>query len=226
MTTTEKSNNIYWYVGIIIVLIALVAIFFVFRGKDDTVDATSPTENSSPTVETRDHSTKGNLNATVEIIEYSDFQCPACAYATPVLQQIYEQYGNQIKFSYKHLPLKSIHANANAAALAAETAGAQDKFWEMHDILFNKQEQWSDLPSKDAQNRFIEYAKEIEVSNIDQFTKDLEQQTYQSNIEEDLAEAKKRDLSSTPSIFVNGVHIEKWKFENIENEILKVLEDE
>ncbi len=92
-----------------------------------------------------DAQVKGEKNAKVTIIEYSDFQCPFCQRSFTTMNQILSDYKGQVRLAYKHLPIQSIHPNAQIAAEAAECAGEQNKFWEYHDTLFNKQQEWSSL---------------------------------------------------------------------------------
>lgn len=89
---------------------------------------------------------KGEKNAKVTIVEFSDFQCPFCQRSFATMNQILNDYKGQVKLAYKHLPITSIHPNAQKAAEASECAGEQNKFWEYHDTLFNKQQEWSPLP--------------------------------------------------------------------------------
>lgn len=95
-------------------------------------------------VEIGDAAVRGEQNAKITIVEYSDFQCPYCERSFPVMNQILDDYRGKVKLVYKHLPL-SFHPNAQQAAEAAECAGEQNKFWEYHDLLFEKQQEWSPL---------------------------------------------------------------------------------
>lgn len=96
-------------------------------------------------VQTGSASVRGNQSAAVTIVEYSDFQCPYCSRALPTVNQLLTEYGDKVKLVYKHFPLEQIHPNARLAAVAAECAKDQGKFWEMHDKLFEKQTEWSSL---------------------------------------------------------------------------------
>jgi len=94
---------------------------------------------------TGDDHYKGNPDAQVVLIEYSDFQCPACRAYIPIITSLIEQFPDDLVVVYRHFPLQSVHANARAAAEASEAAAKQGKFWEFHDILFDKQTEWSRL---------------------------------------------------------------------------------
>jgi len=96
------------------------------------------------TISEADH-TKGNPDAAVKLVEYGDYQCPACAGVNPAVNQVIENMGEDIMLVYRHFPLVNIHPNALAAAYAAEAAAIQGKFWEMHDKLYENQQEWSSL---------------------------------------------------------------------------------
>ncbi|MEL6803436.1 MAG: thioredoxin domain-containing protein, partial [Bacteroidota bacterium] len=112
----------------------------------------------------------GNPEASVVLTEYSDFQCPACRQFFPVVKDILAEYGEQIRFEYKHFPLISIHPFAVPAARAAEAAGQQGKFFEMHDILFEEQPNWSRSSAPEA--FFLQYAEQLEL-DIDMFKRHM-----------------------------------------------------
>lgn len=144
---------------------------------------------------------KGNKDAGNILIEYSDFQCPACAFYAPTLKRIDEDFGEKIKIVYRHFPLISIHKNAFLAARASEAAGIQGKFWEMHDLLFETQKDWeNDTRAKD---KFISYALELGL-NEDKFIKDFESDEVEDSINQDVFYTGSLRLNSTPSFVLNG----------------------
>jgi len=148
---------------------------------------------------------KGNTESTVKIVEYSDLQCPACGVYYPVMKQLIEEFGDSISFEYRHFPLKSIHPNAEPAALATEAAGLQGKFWEMHDILFENQKDWSNKTGKDI---FSGYAQEIGL-DILKFESDMEfNKDIKNKVESDYQRGLARKVNSTPSFFLNGVKMQ------------------
>ncbi|MBI2612028.1 thioredoxin domain-containing protein [Candidatus Gottesmanbacteria bacterium] len=98
-------------------------------------------------VEVGKASIRGGKNAKVTIVEFSDFQCPFCARAYPTMNQVLDGYGDKVKLVYKHFPLNAIHPLAQKAAEASECAKDQGKFWEFHDVLFEKAEEWTSLSS-------------------------------------------------------------------------------
>lgn len=147
----------------------------------------------------------GGENAPVTIVEYSDFECPACAAYYPVMKELAAAYGDQIKIVYRHFPLTQIHKNATLAAQAAEAAGLQGKFFEMHDVLFEEQQVWSEI--SDPTDTFVGYAAALEL-NTEQFRDDLKSSTVRDAVSEDARSGLRAKVSSTPSFFLNGTLIE------------------
>lgn len=141
----------------------------------------------------------------VTLTEYGDFQCPACYQFYPLVKQIKTTYGDQITFQFRHFPLTQMHNYALLSARAAEAAGMQGKFFEMHDLLYENQQMWSS--SSDPTKTFEGYAKQLGL-NVDQFKKDMASEQVNDSVQADLAEANKKNYSSTPTFEVNGKKIE------------------
>ena len=118
------------------------------------------------------------------------------------MQQLLENYGNDIRVVYRHFPLTSLHANAEIAAKAAEAAGKQGKFWEMHDVLFETQAMWSG--QSNAKEIFVTYAESLSL-NIDQFRTDVESADVEKAIEDDTAGGSASNIGGTPTFFINSV---------------------
>lgn len=148
---------------------------------------------------------KGNKDARVVLIEYSDFQCPACRTYYPVVKQLTAELGDRVAFVYRHFPLRSIHANAEMAARAAEAAGKQEKFWEMHDRLFEKQDVWA--PERSVQETFAFYAGELGL-NVEQFKNDMKSGEVKDAVSDDYASGTAAQVNGTPTFFVNGKRIQ------------------
>jgi len=144
---------------------------------------------------------KGNPEAEVVLTEYGDFQCPACAQFYPLVKDLMEQYGESIAFEYKHFPLVSIHPFAVPAAKAAEAAGVQGKFFEMHDKLFENQNAWS--RSAAPQAFFVKYAEEIGL-DVSLFKQHMRASLIDDLISSQFSEAQEKGLTSTPSFLLNG----------------------
>ncbi len=147
---------------------------------------------------------KGESTTGVELIEFGDFQCPGCAQYYPVLKQVMEKYGDQISMQFRHFPLIQIHPNALAASRAAEAAGEQDKFWEMHDLLFENQASWG--ASSNPLNIFTSYATRLDL-DTEKFTEDFRSSTINNRIQADIGEGNRLGVSSTPTFLLNGKKI-------------------
>lgn len=148
---------------------------------------------------------RGNKNAKVIITEYSDFQCPACAAYYELVKQAHKDFGDNLAIVYRHFPLRQIHANAEAAALSAEAAGRQGKFWEMHDMIFESQENWKD--EKNAQEIFSEYAGKLDL-DAERFKLDLNSKELKQKVEADYQSGIKAGVNHTPTFFLNGKEIQ------------------
>ena len=151
---------------------------------------------SEPIVLTQGKSyAKGPENAPVVIYQFSEFQCPFCAKVEPTIKQVEEAYGDKVRIIFKNRPL-SFHADARLASEAALAAGAQGKFWEMHQILFANQKSLK-------REALIEYAKQLEL-DIDKFTADLDNHTFAAQIDAEIADAEKAGATGTPTFVING----------------------
>lgn len=139
--------------------------------------------------------TRGNENAVVTIVEWSDFQCPFCNRVAPTLAKISEEYGDRVRFAFKHMPL-SIHPKAVGAHAAAEAAHQQGKFWEMHDRIFENQR---DLAPATLEG----YASAMGL-DMDRFRSDVESEKTAERIDADLAQAQVLGVTGTPAFFING----------------------
>ncbi len=147
--------------------------------------------------------TKGSDEPKVVIVEFADFQCPGCRSAQPVLDQVIATYGEHVQLIYRHFPLSSIHPNARAAAAAAEAAGKQGKFWEMHNQLFTQQSEWSSASGTTRTDLFTNYAIMLGV-NRDQFIDDLTSDAIATKINFDAALGRDLGITGTPAIYIDG----------------------
>ena len=151
----------------------------------------------------------GNPDAPITIIEFSDFQCPFCArFHTQTLPLILEEYIEQgkVKLVFKEFPIQSIHPNALPASIAAECANDQNKFREMHDMLFEKQNDWNKLETVDALSMFSQYASGIQLDE-ELFDSCLTSGKHISEIKKDLDEGREYGVSGTPGFFVGNDQI-------------------
>lgn len=157
-----------------------------------------------------------NTEASTEVtlIEYGDFQCPGCAQYFPILKEIKQRYEGVITFQFKHFPLESIHQNARAGARAAEAAGLQGKFWEMHDYLFENQTAWSN--AGDPLSLFESYAQAIGVTDLAKFTEDFKSKQVAATITADLEAGRALGVDSTPSFVLNGKKLQENPAANVD----------
>lgn len=147
----------------------------------------------------------GSPTAPLILIEYSDFQCPACARYQPTLRQLKNSFGDRLTIVYRYFPLTQLHPHARLAAQAAEAAGRQGKFWNMHDRLFAGQADWS--PVTDPTDIFVQYAQELSL-DVEQFKNDLVSASVRDTVSRHLANALAAQLTGTPSFFLNGTAIQ------------------
>jgi len=147
---------------------------------------------------------EGNPQAKIILIEYSDFECPACKIFAEEIQKIVDEFGNHIAFVYRHYPLESIHEYAMSAAYASEAAGAQGKFWEMHDMLFLTQEDWT--TQQNPEESFFNYAKSMGL-DMKKFEEDYNSRSIRNRVKESKTFAEKIGLTGTPTLFINGQQI-------------------
>ena len=152
---------------------------------------------------------RGNADAKVTVVEFSDFQCPFCkAYFDDTHAKLLKEYGEsgKIKFAYRHYPLSSIHPLAQKAAEAAECANEQNNFWGYHDLLFKEQEAWSPQTNEESMNSFVGYAQQLGM-DAQQFRSCLESGKHTARVDEDTTDATAYQVDATPTFFVNGVRV-------------------
>ena len=144
--------------------------------------------------------------------EYGDYQCPPCGQLYPELKQIEKEYGDQVKIVFHHFPLMKMHKNALAAAHAAEAARNQNKFWEMHDLLYRNQKDWTELA--DPRPVFVSYAKQLGLK-LDAFNRDLESNVIDQKISADIQRGSAQGVTGTPTVFLDSRLVD-YQFTNLE----------
>ena len=144
---------------------------------------------------------RGRIDAPVQLEEFGDYQCPPCGLFHPVAQRVLAQYGDRVRFSFRNFPLPTIHKFAQEAARAAEAAGAQGKFWEMHDLLYERQKEWSNADA--ARPLFIKYAQELGL-DVNRFTQDIDGSVAAMRVAQDQVMGQARGVKGTPTLFLNG----------------------
>lgn len=179
---------------ILLTVVAVIGGIFIFTKKD-----TGTADTSTGVVS--NHSA-GAGTANVEVVEYGDFQCPACSGFFTIVEQVRETYGDKIKFTFRNFPLVSIHRNAMASHRAAEAASAQGKFFEMYELLYQNQDSWSSLSN--PVSLFESYASSLGL-DMTKFKTDFASEATNNVINADTNEGKdKYKVDSTPTFIING----------------------
>src|SRR3989338_6772834 len=155
--------------------------------------------------------TKGNKNASSYLVEFSDFQCPACGTFKPLVDQVTDKYKDKLLFGYRHFPLYNSHPFAEKAALAAEAAGRQGKFWEMYEYLFESQEKFSD--------EVIMAGATVLKLDKEKFDKDINDPKLKDKINRDVAAGNSLGVNATPTFFLNGKKLNISSFDDLENSV-------
>jgi protein-disulfide isomerase len=148
-----------------------------------------------PPVSNKDH-IQGNSKAAIELVEYGDYQCPYCGQAYPIIKKIQQIFDTDLEFVFRNFPLSEIHPHARLAAIAAEAAAMQGKFWEMHDIIFENQQNL-------LSSYLIAYARMIGL-DIDQFKTDLKNDACEAKVDADFESGIRSGVNGTPGFFING----------------------
>jgi protein-disulfide isomerase len=187
---------------VIVTAVALLAVgsgAMLYRAKRPRV-LTIPNENASKTNATESSHVRGQPNAPVTLEEFGDFQCPPCGVLAGPIKQIEHDYQPRLRVIFHHFPLIT-HQHAREAAWAAEAAGLQGHFWEMHDLLYREQSVWS--KASDVRPLFNDYAGILGL-NIDRFKKDMESDKVKTRVDLDQHKGAELGLQNTPTIFINN----------------------
>ncbi|MCA9329294.1 thioredoxin domain-containing protein [Candidatus Saccharibacteria bacterium] len=176
---------------LLVCVLGLIGIYAVTSKKDqDKSSKATPSNNLY-----------GSNSKNVTLIEYGDFQCPACGSYYPIIKQLKEKYADDIQFQFRNFPLSQIHPNARFASRAAQAAANQNKFWEMHDLLYEQQDTWSGMGDPSAV--FQSYASRLEL-DIEKYKADIANSQTNEVINADYAEGVKSGVDSTPVFFLQG----------------------
>ncbi len=163
---------------------------------------------------------KGSASSTLQLVEYSDFQCPYCKVYESYINDILAKYGSKILLVYREFPLTQAHEHAELAARAAEAAGMQGKFWEMHDKLFATQTDWEH--NDQAEQMFITYAGELGVDKT-KFTSDLHSSAIKDAVEYDIQTGVRANVQATPTFYLNGKKLNLQSYEDLEQIVSEAL---
>jgi len=166
-------------------------------------------------VNNRDH-ILGIKTAPLELLEYGDYQCPSCSESYLVVKKVLRQFGKNVVFIFRNFPLTEVHPDAFDAALTAEAAGLQNKFWEMYELLYQNQERLS------AQELFS-YARQIGL-DVNRFEQDIQSQALTAKIEADIEGGIKSGVNGTPTFYINGEKYEKdWESDGLIDDLKSLI---
>jgi protein-disulfide isomerase len=164
-----------------------------------------------PVSKSRDH-IQGPDNAPVTLVEYGDYECPYCGQAYQIIKKVQDNLGNDLRFVFRNFPLTQVHPHAQNAAEAAEAAGAQNKFWDMHDALYEHQQALDD--------RHLEKYAKIVGLNLERFNEDMNTHTHASRIREDFLSGVQSGVNGTPSFYINEIRYDgSWDL----NSLMQIL---
>ena len=197
----NKGNATIWFAAGFLVL-ATVVIIIAAAVSSGSLNNNSSSDTPAPAI-TADEWTKGSKDAKVTLIEYADFQCPACANYHPIVKNVLEAYGDKVLFVYREFPLYTIHPNSGISAQAAEAAGLQGKFWEMYDLLYKNQQEWSvAATSRVVADNFDVYARSLGL-DLDKFHQDINSDQVLKKIKRDVDGGIAAAVGQTPTFYVN-----------------------
>lgn len=201
----KKRKQVTTWAGIAVFLVLVTAgVIWIAKGSNSNNTNTVQTSSDTVTISDSDWSA-GPKDAKVTLLEYSDYQCPACGFYFPLLKRLQGEFAGRLRFVYRNYPLRTVHKNAQLASQAAEAAGMQNKFWEMHDNLFEHQNDWSEVG--DPTDMFTAYAKDLGL-DTQKFAADLKSSAVQQNIDEDIASGDALHVDSTPTFFLQGKKVD------------------
>jgi protein-disulfide isomerase len=191
------------FIAVIIVVTAALIALFSFNNKSKDNEGSNDTKTN--TSQGSEH-TEGEGKKGVTLVEFGDFQCPACRQYFPLVKELKTAYGEDLKFQFRHFPLTSLHPNAFLGSRAAEAAGKQGKFFEMHDLLYTNQDEWS--KAANPTSVLESYASQLSL-NIEQFKKDMTSSEVNAIINADLKAGQAIGANSTPTFVLNGKKVEE-----------------
>ncbi len=217
MQSYDKRQILIWTV-IIFAIIGLFIGLAILGGGSGTP---STTNSLAVAVDPATDHIKGPSTAKATLVEYSDFQCPACGQYEPIIREVASSFPNDLQIVYRHFPLMELHPNAMPSAIASEAAAKQGKFWEYHDMLFDRQSQWVEATSTDK--LFTEFAKDLGI-NTDQFQKDLTSIDTTERVGKDITSGNASGINATPTFYLNGSQIHPQSLGEFKSAVQKILE--
>src|SRR5437764_12406761 len=194
------NRNLPFIIVAAVALVTLASGAMLYRAKRMQLNTVSAIKRPSGTPGAEPMHIRGNPDAPVTLEEYGDFQCPPCGMFATFVGQLEKEYDSRLRVVFRNFPL-GVHEHAREAALAAEAAGLQGHFWEMHDVLYREQAAWSKAPN--TRELFESYAGTIGL-NVDQFKKDMDGEQAKARVDADKARAESLGINLTPTLYING----------------------
>jgi protein-disulfide isomerase len=195
-----KGSSVSKPVMVIIAAILLAAGAGYLLTRDRSV-MSSPAPGTPVALQSGTGHARGPANAPITLVEFGDYQCPTCGHYYPIVEEVLHRFPTQVRFEFHHFPLVNAHHNALAAATAAEAAGEQNHFWEMHDMLYKHQDDWSN--SADPEDIFAGYATQIGI-DVNKFRQDMQSPAVGHRITDDVVRALDAKVPGTPTFLING----------------------
>lgn len=186
---------------VIVVAVVLAAGIAVYWSRQSSASGAGSSSSASIDVSPGGGHVRGKATAPVTLVEFGDFECPSCGYYYPMVEEVLRRYPDKVKLEFHHYPLIQMHAHALAAAMAAEAAADQGKYWEMHDLLYKNQAQWARNPNPESQ--FLAYAADLGL-DANKFMRSLKSPDVEKRILEDIQRGSAAKVDGTPTFFVNG----------------------
>ena len=180
---------------------------------------TKPSPDTNANIAKPSNHIKGKGSTGLTLVEYGDFQCPACKAYHPIVKSIYDTYQDKIFFQFRNYPLEAIHQNGRAGSRAAEAAAIQGKFWEMHDSLYENQDLWKD--ASDPLSFYTGYAKQIGIADLAKFATDYKSSTVNTIISTDIKEGAKFKITGTPTFILDGKKIDNPRDQETFNKVIE-----
>ena len=203
---THQNKKQAWIIVAFLVLVTAGTITAAVLSQGSQTDVSRFVATKVPAIDASDH-VRGSASAKVTLIEYGDFECPACAQWDTIVKQIETNYGSNVRIAFRNYPLTQIHQNAQIAAQAAEAAGLQGKYWEMHELLYTTQGEWATVSSDQVvATRFDEYARRIGL-DVKRFDSDIASQAVMDRISRDVTTGDQAKIDHTPTFFLNESQI-------------------
>ena len=205
-------NKIGWIIFSAVVVLILGGLIVWTRMANPPIDLAGVENNSVIAASEQngnigDHVT-GKTDSNIRLVEFGDFQCPSCGGAAPNVNTLMDEYGDRVALVFRNFPLTTIHPNARAASATAEAAGLQGKYWEMHDLLYERQGDWSNQDATKRTETFNQYAEEVGL-DIEKFKTDVASANVGKKISFDQALGKREGVSATPTFYLNGEKLDE-----------------